>query len=98
MLVASSEVSRLSGAPEQAEASLRQALRIYEDRHAVALAGRTRADLARWPPAQPPGRPDRPRIRLQQNFNNSSTLFAEARLKGPGHRAQANTRSRPRGP
>jgi hypothetical protein len=31
----------------QAEASLRQALRIYEDRHAVALAGRTRADLAR---------------------------------------------------
>jgi hypothetical protein len=42
-------VSRLAGAgaPGQADASLRQALRIYEDRHAVALAGRTRADLAR---------------------------------------------------
>ncbi len=45
MLVASAEVSRLSGAPEQAEASLRQALRICEDRHAAALAGRTRAAL-----------------------------------------------------
>ena len=45
-LVASSEVSRLAGAPEEAEASLRQALRIYQDRRAVALAEQTRAALA----------------------------------------------------
>ena len=45
-LVASAEVSRLAGAPEEAEASLREALRIYEDRRAVALAEQTRAALA----------------------------------------------------
>ena len=45
-LVASAEVSRLAGAPEEAEASLRRALRIYEDRRAVALAEQTRAALA----------------------------------------------------
>ncbi len=47
MLLASAEVSRLTGAPGEAEASLRQALRIYEDGRAVALADRTRAALAR---------------------------------------------------
>jgi predicted ATPase/DNA-binding SARP family transcriptional activator len=46
MLLASAEVSRLAGAPGEAEASLRQALRIYEDKRAVALAERTRAALA----------------------------------------------------
>jgi ATP/maltotriose-dependent transcriptional regulator MalT len=46
-LEASAEVSRLAGAPGQAEASLRQALQIYQDGRAVALAGRTRAALAR---------------------------------------------------
>ncbi|HEV3293189.1 MAG TPA: hypothetical protein VG123_29785, partial [Streptosporangiaceae bacterium] len=46
MLVASAEVSRLAGAREEAEASLRQALRIYQDRGAVPLADRTRAALA----------------------------------------------------
>jgi tetratricopeptide (TPR) repeat protein len=46
VLLASAEVSRLAGAPGEAEASLRQALRIYEDRRAVPLAGRTRAALA----------------------------------------------------
>ena len=45
-LMASAEVSRLAGAPEEAEASLREALRIYEDRRAVALAEQTRAALA----------------------------------------------------
>jgi tetratricopeptide (TPR) repeat protein len=46
VLVASAEVSQLAGAPGEAEASLRQALRIYEDGRAVALAERTRATLA----------------------------------------------------
>jgi tetratricopeptide (TPR) repeat protein len=46
MLVASAEVSRLAGAREEAEACLRQALRIYQDRGAVPLADRTRAALA----------------------------------------------------
>jgi predicted ATPase len=46
-LVAQSEVSRLAGALEQAEASLRRALRIYESRRMAPLAGQTRALLAR---------------------------------------------------
>ena len=46
MLVASAEVSRLAGAREEAEASLRKALRIYQDRGAIPLADRTRAALA----------------------------------------------------
>jgi hypothetical protein len=37
------------------------------------------------------GRPDRPRKRYQQEFNEPSTLFAEAHLKRPGDRAQAKT-------
>ena len=45
-LVASAEVSRLAGAPEEAEASLRRALRIYEDRRPVAPAEQTRGALA----------------------------------------------------
>jgi hypothetical protein len=47
---ASAEVSRLTGAPRQAEASLRQALDIDEDKRAVALAERTQAALASPPP------------------------------------------------
>ena len=39
-------MERLAGAPEQAAASLRAALRIYEDRRATALAERARAALA----------------------------------------------------
>ena len=46
MLVASAEVSRLAGAREEAEASLRKALLIYQDRGAIPLADRTRAALA----------------------------------------------------
>jgi len=46
MLAAKAEVSRLAGAPGEAEASLRQALRIYENRRAAPLAERTRAALA----------------------------------------------------
>ena len=38
MLVDSAEVSRLAGAREEAEASMRQALRIYQDRGAIPLA------------------------------------------------------------
>jgi hypothetical protein len=45
VLVAQAEVSKLAGAPEEAAASLREALRIYEDRRASALADRTRAAL-----------------------------------------------------
>jgi hypothetical protein len=40
------EVERLAGAPDQAAASLRAALGIYEDRRATFLAGRARAILA----------------------------------------------------
>jgi predicted ATPase/DNA-binding XRE family transcriptional regulator len=46
VLVAKAEVNRLAGARDQAEASLRQALAIYQDRRAAPLAERTRAALA----------------------------------------------------
>ncbi len=46
ILVAKAEVSKLVGSWAEAAASLRTALRIYEDRRAVALADRTRAA---WP-------------------------------------------------
>jgi predicted ATPase/class 3 adenylate cyclase len=45
-LMAKAEVNRLAGARDQAEASLIAALRIYQDRHAVPLAGQARAALA----------------------------------------------------
>jgi tetratricopeptide (TPR) repeat protein len=48
-LVAKAEVSKLAGAPAEAAASLRKALRIHEDRRAVALADQTRAALASLP-------------------------------------------------
>jgi class 3 adenylate cyclase/tetratricopeptide (TPR) repeat protein len=46
ILLARAEVDRLAGAPQQAEASLRSALRLYQDRHAPLLAGQAAADLA----------------------------------------------------
>jgi len=46
VLVAKAEVSKLAGAPAEAAASLRTALRIYQDRRIVPLADRTRAALA----------------------------------------------------
>jgi len=46
ILLARAEVEWLAGAPDQAAASLRAALRIYEDLRAVTLAGRARAALA----------------------------------------------------
>jgi predicted ATPase/DNA-binding SARP family transcriptional activator len=46
VLTHKAEVSQLAGAPAEAAASLRQALRIYGDKRAVALAERTRAALA----------------------------------------------------
>jgi predicted ATPase/DNA-binding SARP family transcriptional activator len=46
MLVARAEVSRLAGAPDEAAADLRQALRVYEDRRVPALAAPVRAALA----------------------------------------------------
>jgi tetratricopeptide (TPR) repeat protein len=49
ILVAKAEVAKLAGAPAEAAASLRTALRIYQDRRAVALADRTRAALASLP-------------------------------------------------
>jgi len=45
-LMAKAEVNRLAGARDQAEASLRAALRIYEDRHALPLAEQAQAALA----------------------------------------------------
>ena len=46
MLVAQAEMSRLAGAPGEAEASLRRALQLYEDRRMAPLAERTRGLLA----------------------------------------------------
>jgi len=46
ILMARAEVDRLTGAPGQAEASLRAALRISQDRHATALADQAAAALA----------------------------------------------------
>ena len=46
VLMAKAEVNRLAGSPDQAAASLRAALRIYEDRHAAPLADQARAALA----------------------------------------------------
>ena len=45
-LVAQAEVSQLAGALDQAEASLRKALQIYENRRITPLTGQTRALLA----------------------------------------------------
>jgi class 3 adenylate cyclase len=56
ILMARAEVDRLAGAPEQAEASLRAALRIYQDRHAAPLADQAAAalaDLTGHPSAKP---------------------------------------------
>jgi class 3 adenylate cyclase/tetratricopeptide (TPR) repeat protein len=56
ILIARAEVDRLAGAPERAEASLRAALRIYQDRHAAPLAEQATAalaDLATHPSAKP---------------------------------------------
>jgi hypothetical protein len=61
VLMARAEVDRLAGTPEQAEASLRAALRIYQDR-----APHPRSSIRSRPswPASPvtpvPGRPERP--------------------------------------
>ncbi len=46
VLEAKAEVGRLAGAPDQAAASLRAALRIYDDRRATRLAAQIRAALA----------------------------------------------------
>jgi tetratricopeptide (TPR) repeat protein len=46
ILMARAEVEGLAGEHEQAEASLRAALRIYRGRHATALASRAAAALA----------------------------------------------------
>jgi predicted ATPase len=47
ILMARAEVDRLAAAPGQAEASLRSALRIYTDRHAIPLADQATTALAR---------------------------------------------------
>jgi hypothetical protein len=46
ILMSRAEVDRLAGAPAQAKASLRAALRIYQDRHASPLADQAAAALA----------------------------------------------------
>jgi class 3 adenylate cyclase/tetratricopeptide (TPR) repeat protein len=46
ILLARAEVDRLAGAPQQAEANVRAALRIYQDRHATPLADQAAATLA----------------------------------------------------
>ena len=54
ILLVRAEVERLAAAPDQAAASLRAALQIYEDLRAATLAGRVRAALAGF--AAQPGR------------------------------------------
>jgi predicted ATPase len=46
MLMDKAEVNKLAGAPEHAAASLRAAVRIYQDHHAAPLADRAKAALA----------------------------------------------------
>jgi len=46
ILMAKAEVDRLAGEREQAESSLRAALRIYQDRHATVFAEQAAAALA----------------------------------------------------
>jgi len=46
VLIAKAEVDRLAGALDHTAASLRAALRIYEDRRATQLAAQIRATLA----------------------------------------------------
>jgi class 3 adenylate cyclase/tetratricopeptide (TPR) repeat protein len=46
ILTAKAEVNRLAGAPDKAEAGLRAALRIYQDRHATPLVDQVTAALA----------------------------------------------------
>ena len=58
-LMARAEVDRLAGAPGLAEASLREALRIYEDRRAVPLAEQAKTALASLT-AQPRTKPSAP--------------------------------------
>ena len=53
VLVAKAEVNRLAGARDQAAASLRAALGIYQDRRAAPLAARTRTALASLTAHQP---------------------------------------------
>jgi predicted ATPase/DNA-binding SARP family transcriptional activator/class 3 adenylate cyclase len=55
MLLARSEVERLAGAPGQAAASLRAALRIYENLRATTPAGRARAALVSLAAQPDPG-------------------------------------------
>jgi predicted ATPase/DNA-binding SARP family transcriptional activator len=49
ILIAKAEISKFAGAPAEAAASLREALRFYEDRRVVPLADQTRAALASLP-------------------------------------------------
>jgi transcriptional regulator with XRE-family HTH domain len=53
VLIAKAEVSRLTGAPDHAAATLRAALRIYEDPHVLLLAEQVKAMLASL--TAPPG-------------------------------------------
>ena len=89
ILVAKAEVAKLAGAPAEAAASLRAALRIYEDRRAVALAKRTRAALASLAARHRcrAGLTGQPAV--QQDCNKPSTPFADSRLSRPGGPAQA---------
>jgi hypothetical protein len=66
MLMAKAEVNRLAGASAQAESSLREALRIYQDRHAAALAARASAALANLTSRQEPEEPNNKSAHMRQ--------------------------------
>lgn len=72
MLAADAEVSQLIGAYDRAAASLRAALRIYQDTRAVPLAEQARAALASLttePRANPAYRSARASTGFQPPFN-----------------------------
>jgi len=69
ILLARAEVDRLAGAPERAEASLRAALRIYQDRHAT-------------PRASGRGRSRRPHRSLQRQTDSSAASVLRQQAAG----------------
>lgn len=83
ILVAKAEVSKLVGSWAEAAASLRTALRIYEDRRAVALADQTRAA---WRRTGVTAQPDAAPTRSQPLCNLSRrALGLQQRSRGDPH-------------
>ena len=92
-LLARAEVERLAGAPDQAAASLRAALHIYEDMRVSDSgdAGQGRPGQPRrpaWPRAGVTTRPP-----VQHDSNQPSTPFADPGVKRPATRPDGTTKA-----